>query len=227
MIPTPTPAGRAADGGHESPAQRRTRFEREAMAHRSSLLATARGLTRNPADAEDLVQETLARAYVSFDHFRPGTSFGAWTRRILRNHYIDAYRRGKGRPQQCPMEDVGEQLALQGEHGHPSLRSPEAAVIDRLTVQELMTALREVPPPQRAAVYLADVEGLSYREVADRMATPIGTVMSRIHRGRKRLRSLLAAYAPEGSALLAAERRPRGEPPVADAPRRALASRAA
>ncbi|MFJ8613705.1 sigma-70 family RNA polymerase sigma factor [Streptomyces sp. NPDC093675] len=201
MAAAPPPRSPAPGGADESPAERRARFERDALAQRRSLLAAARSMTRNAADAEDLVQEAYARAYASFDQYRSGTNFGAWIRKILVNQYINAYRKRQRQPYQYFVADVGEQQVPQrGVYGGPALESAESDAMAQLVSPDLKAAFREVPPVRRTAVYLADVEGLSYREIADFMGTPVGTVMSRIHRGRKQLRSLLPQYAPGGRA---------------------------
>jgi RNA polymerase sigma-70 factor (ECF subfamily) len=158
-------------------------------------------MARNPADAEDLLQEAYARAYASFDQYRPGTNFGAWMRRILVNQYINAYRKEQRRPSQCLVADVDEQqLPRLGAFGDPAFDSAESAVLAHLASPDLKAALHMVPPVRRTAVYLADVEGFSYKEIADFMGTPVGTVMSRVHRGRKQLRTLLCQYRNGGQA---------------------------
>lgn len=192
MAPTPPPQRPSPGGRNESWAERRARFEQDALAHRRSLLATARRMARNPADAEDLLQEAYARAYASFEQYRPGTNFGAWMRRILVNQYISAYRKEQRRPRHYLVADAdAQQLPQHDAYGHSAFASAESAVLAHLASPDLKAALSMVPPVRRTAVYLADVEGFSYREIADFMGTPVGTVMSRVHRGRKQLRSLL------------------------------------
>ncbi|MFF0793786.1 sigma-70 family RNA polymerase sigma factor [Streptomyces spiralis] len=179
----------------ESPAQRRARFEEEALPHRRTLYAAAWRMTRHAADAEDLVQEAYARAYASFDRFRPGTNFAAWMKKIMVNQYISGCRRQQCRPQLCLSSEVGdEQLARPGAHASDAPKSAEAEALESIVNPDLKAAFRRLSPPRRLAVYLADVEGLSYREIADRMGTPEGTVMSRIHRGRRQLRRLLQQH---------------------------------
>jgi RNA polymerase sigma-70 factor (ECF subfamily) len=154
-------------------------------------------MTRNPSDAEDLVQETYLRAYRAYDTFEEGTNLRAWLYRILTNTFINWYRARQRRPSEVDVDDV-EDLYLyrrvtdtDGGTG----RSTESEVLDRLTDDEVRGALDALPEQFRLAVYLADVEGFSYQEIADIMETPIGTVMSRIHRGRKALQKSLYDYA--------------------------------
>ncbi|MGX1494887.1 sigma-70 family RNA polymerase sigma factor [Streptomyces tendae] len=190
---TTSPPHRPSAGARkESATERRARFEKDALPHQRSLLAAARRMTRNPADAEDLVQEAYARAYASFDQYRPGTNIGAWMRRILVNQYINDYRREQRRPRQYLVADADEQyLPDPDAHRRLGAASAESTALAHLPSRDLKAALSMVPPVRRTAVYLADVEGFSYREIAAFMGTPVGTVMSRIHRGRKQLRSLL------------------------------------
>ncbi|MEV0186771.1 sigma-70 family RNA polymerase sigma factor [Streptomyces sp. NPDC050625] len=197
---TPAPQRPSPGAQNESGTERRARFEQDALPHRRSLLAAARRMARNPADAEDLVQDAYTRAYASFDQYRPGTNFGAWMRRILVNQYINDYRKEQRRPRQFLVADADEQHVPHPDaYGHPSFASAESAALAHLPSPDLKAALGMVPPVRRTAVYLADVEGFSYREIADFMGTPVGTVMSRIHRGRKQLRSLLLPeYGKEG-----------------------------
>ncbi|MGV9347022.1 sigma-70 family RNA polymerase sigma factor [Streptomyces spiralis] len=179
----------------ESAAQRRARFEEEALPHRRTLYAAAWRITRHAADAEDLVQEAYARAYASFDRFRPGTNFAAWMKKIMVNQYISMRRSQQCRPQLCLSSEVeDEQLARLGAHASEAPKSAEAEALESIVNPDLKAAFRQISPPRRLAVYLADVEGLSYREIADLMGTPEGTVMSRIHRGRRQLRRLLQQH---------------------------------
>lgn len=192
---TPPPRHPSFAGQNESRDERRARFEQEAMAQRRSLLAAARRMARNPADAEDLVQDAYLRAYASFDQYRPGTNFGAWMRRILVHQYINTYRKEQRRPRQFLVSDADERQPPDHDaYGHLAFGSAESAALARLPSPDLKAALSMVPSVRRTAMYLADVEGFSYREIADFMGTPVGTVMSRIHRGRKQLRSLLPQY---------------------------------
>ncbi len=182
----------------ETDAERAARFEREAMPYLDQLYGAALRMTRNPADAEDVVQETFAKAFASFHQFRPGTNLKAWLYRILTNTYINAYRKEQRRPQIADGDDVEDwQIARAAEHTSTGLRSAEAEALEQIPDGTVSDALARLSPERRMAVYLADVEGFSYKEIAEIMGTPIGTVMSRINRGRKQLRDLLADYAHE------------------------------
>lgn len=174
------------------------RFEREALPHRDQMHLAALRMTRNADDACDLLQETYAKAFASFDQFEPGTNARAWLQRILTNTYITTYRKKQRQPQNEPnrhgdhIEDW--QLSRAQTHTSAGGRSAETEALDRIGDGVIMDALASLSEDRRQAVYLADVEGLSYQEIADVMKTPIGTVMSRLHRGRKQLRETLESY---------------------------------
>lgn len=174
------------------------RFEREALPYLDALYGGALRMTRNRADAEDLVQETFAKAFAAFDRFTEGTHLKAWLFRILTNTYISQYRRRQREPQRMGTDELDDWLmARTHDYATGRLRSAEAEALDRLTDSVVVEAMAALPEERRIAVYLADVEGFSYREIAEIMDTPLGTVMSRLHRGRAQLRDLLADYARE------------------------------
>jgi RNA polymerase sigma-70 factor (ECF subfamily) len=188
----------------ETAAARTARFERDALPHLGRLYAAALRMTGNPADAEDLVQDAYARAYASFHQFSPGTNLKAWLYRVLTSAFIDSYRTQQRRPRPATTVEIEHwQLARPTSRPAPALKSAEAEVLDRLPDAAVRRALHAVPAEFRLAVYLADVEGFAYKEIAQITSSPIGTVMSRLHRGRHKLRELLEDHARQHGLLTA------------------------
>ena len=176
----------------ETPQQRAGRFEREVLQYRAQLHSVAWRLTRNQADADDLVQETFTRAYASFGRFEPGTHAKAWLYRILTNTFISGCRKRKHEPQPALTSDLRNWQLARAVYPPPSgLRSADTEVLDRMTDPRLQRAFHQLSGHFRTAVYLADIEGYDLKEIADIMGTPVGTVKSRIHRARRQLRALL------------------------------------
>ena len=172
------------------------RFERDAIPLLDQLYGGALRMTRNRADAEDLVQETMIRAYAGFGTFRDGSNIKAWLYRILTNTYIGIYRKKQRRPLECPTDEITDwQLASDAGHSSVGLRSAEVEALEALPDSEIKAALWALPEEFRMTVYYADVEGFAYKEIGEIMNAPIGTVMSRLHRARRQLRELLADVA--------------------------------
>jgi RNA polymerase sigma-70 factor, ECF subfamily len=185
------------------------RFEEDVVPYMRKLYPAALRMTRNPADAEDLLQETFARAYAAFHQFSPGTNLNAWLYRILSNTFINSCRKLGREPAQSRLGEVADERVAES-LGTPSTRSAEEVALERLVDSEVFQALRDLPEGFSAVVYLADVEGYAYHEIAEIMGIPIGTVMSRLHRGRQRLRVRLAGHARGrgGPAVLAGASEP-------------------
>ena len=175
-------------------------FAELAMPYMSALYSAALRMTRNPADAEDLVQETYLRAYRGFGGFREGTNLKAWLYKILTNTYINIYRAKKRRPDEVDLDDTEDFFLyrrLGGLEAAEADRTPESEVLDSIPDEQVKEALERLPEQFRMAVMLADVEGFSYKEIADITGVPIGTVMSRLHRGRRQLQKALWEFAGE------------------------------
>ena len=188
----------AVDVSTETSEQRRARFERDAMQYVDQLYSAAMRMARNPSDAEDLVQEAYTKAFSAFHQYKPGTNLKAWLYRILTNTYINLYRKRQREPLQSNSDTIEDwQLAKAESHTSAGLRSAEAEALDHLPDSDVKNALQAIPEEFRLAVYFADVEGYAYKQISEIMNTPIGTVMSRLHRGRKMLRDMLADYAAE------------------------------
>lgn len=190
--------GTSAIRTDESDEELAQRFERDAMPLLDQLYGAALRMTRNPADAEDLVQETYIKAFQGFRSYKPGTNLKAWLYRILTNAYINNYRKAQRRPAEYATDDITDsQIAETASHTSIGLRSAEVEALEKLPDEEIRDALMSLKEDYRMVVFYADVEGLPYKEIAEIMGTPIGTVMSRLHRGRKQLRDALHNVAVE------------------------------
>lgn len=193
--------GPPLDWGFMTPTgERNTRdadvFVEQALPFADQLYAAAMRLSKNPSDAADLVQETFLKAYQSFHQYEQGTNLKAWLYRILTNTYINIYRKKSKEGFTQALDDLAEWQVGDAESlTQTSSRSAEAEAIDRMPASVVKDALYELPEDFRMAVYFADVEGFRYQEIADIMDTPLGTVMSRLYRGRRLLRERLADYA--------------------------------
>jgi RNA polymerase sigma-70 factor (ECF subfamily) len=191
LAPTRKPGGAARRQQGHGAADRAASFS-DALAYSRQLYLTASRMTRNHADAEDLVQETYAKAWASYHQFTEGTNLRAWLNRILTNAFLSGYRKRQREPQLTNAGVADWQLVQAQSHAPGGLRSAEDQALDHIPDAELTGALQQLPDTFRLAVYLADVEGFGYREIAAIMRCPIGTVMSRLHRGRSQLRELLS-----------------------------------
>lgn len=175
-------------------------FADDAMPYMNQLFATAMRMTRNRSDAEDLVQETYLKAYRAYERFEAGTNLRAWLFRILTNNYINRYRKKQRRPVESDLDDVQDLYLYRRLGGDEAARigkSAEDVLFSEITDSLIMDAIEDLPDQYRAAVLLADVEGFAYKEIAEILDVPIGTVMSRLHRGRKRLQEQLYEFGRE------------------------------
>ncbi|MEX1038675.1 MAG: sigma-70 family RNA polymerase sigma factor [Acidimicrobiia bacterium] len=179
-------------------------FADDAMQYSKQLYAAAMRMTRNPADAEDLVQETFLKAYRAYDSFTAGTNLKAWLYRILTNTYINKYRKAARRPDEVDLGDVEDLYMYRrigSEESAEASRTTEDRVLDGLVESDIKRAVESLPENFRIPVLLADLEGLSYQEIADILEIPIGTVMSRLHRGRKAMQKTLWEFASKRGLL--------------------------
>ncbi|MGH8914575.1 MAG: sigma-70 family RNA polymerase sigma factor [Acidimicrobiia bacterium] len=183
-------------------------FERDAMQYTRQLYSAAMRMTRNPSDAEDLVQETFLKAYRAYHTFEEGTNLKAWLYRILTNTYINKYRKDSRRPAEVDLgavEDLYLYRRLGSEESAEAARTTEDRVLEGLVESDIKKAVEDLPENFRIPVLLADLEGFSYKEIAEILDIPIGTVMSRLHRGRKAMQKSLWEFAmkrglvPEGA----------------------------
>ena len=183
----------------------RSEFENLALGHIDSLYATGLRMTRNPGDSEDLVQDTLLSAYRFFDKFEPGSNIKAWLYKILTNTFINKYRKRVREREVRDIIDPEETPSLMSEDVTEQSRDPEAAIVGNLISDDVKRALDSIPYDYRMAVVLCDLEEFSYKEIADIMDCPVGTVMSRLHRGRRLLQKSLRDYAVEQGIVKAAD----------------------
>ncbi|MEI6671492.1 MAG: sigma-70 family RNA polymerase sigma factor [Actinomycetes bacterium] len=181
----------------ESAADRTVRFERDALAFTNQLYAAALRYTKNPDDARDLVQDTYLKAFASFHQFEPGTNLKAWLYRVLTTTFINNYRKKQRQPLISNAELEDWQIAEAASHTSDQGKSAEVEALEKMPDSDVKRALQEIPEEFRMAVYFSDVEGFSYKEIAEILDIPTGTVMSRLHRGRKQLRALLMDYAKD------------------------------
>lgn len=178
--------------------QKQRLFEEQALPLLDQLYGGAMRLTRNPQDAEDLIQETYLKAFSNFDSFKQGTNLKAWLYRIMTNTYINSYRKAKRRPVESSADELSDfQLYTTSGHGSTGLESAEVEALKQMPDSEISEAMNDLPEDYRMVVYYSDVVGLAYKEIAEVMGTPLGTVMSRLHRGRKLLRAALKDVARE------------------------------
>lgn len=178
--------------------ERQRLFEEQALPLLDQLYGGAMRLTRNPQDAEDLIQETYLKAYNNFGSFKQGTNLKAWLYRIMTNTYINSYRKAKRRPSESSADELSDfQLYTTSGHDSTGLESAEVEALKLMPDSTISEAMNDLPEDYRMVVYYADVVGLAYKEIAEIMDTPLGTVMSRLHRGRKLLRVALKDVARE------------------------------
>lgn len=175
-------------------------FAEDAMPLMDGLYSAALRMTRNAADAEDLVQETYLKAFNAYERFETGTNLKAWMYRILTNSYINAYRKKQRRPDESDIDDIEDLYLYRRLGGAESAvlsRSAEDELLEMFGEDEVKLALEDLPEHYRMPILLADVEGFAYKEIAEILDVPIGTVMSRLHRGRKQLQKRLYSFAEE------------------------------
>ncbi|MDO5032093.1 sigma-70 family RNA polymerase sigma factor [Corynebacterium sp.] len=181
-----------------SQAEQQRLFEEQALPLLDQLYGGAMRLTRNAQDAEDLIQETYLKAYSNFGSFKQGTNLKAWLYRIMTNTYINSYRKAQRRPVESSADELSDfQLYTTAGHDSTGLESAEVAALKQMPDSAISDAMNDLPEDYRMVVYYADVVGLAYKEIAEVMGTPLGTVMSRLHRGRKLLRAALKDVARE------------------------------